>query len=150
MIHHCIKCTKLRGNPVGQKIANLPQCRTEPEAPCTHTGVDVFGAFKVKDNRNKSKRYGLLFTCMASRAVHLEVLEDMTPDCYINSLHSFLAIRGPVSVLYSDNGTNFIRASNEFEKLAKELSGPRIKEYLSTKQCSFSFSTPTANYMGGT
>ncbi|XP_067945353.1 uncharacterized protein [Watersipora subatra] len=150
MIRHCAKCTKLRGNPVGQKMSNLPQCRTEPEAPFTHTGVDVFGPFKVKDYRKECKRYGLLFTCMASRAVHLEVLEDMTTDCYINSLRSFLAIRGPVSVLYSDNGTNFVGASNEFGKTVKELSEPRIKEYLSTKQCSFSFSTPTASHMGGT
>ncbi|XP_067939825.1 uncharacterized protein [Watersipora subatra] len=136
MIRYCAKCTKLRGNPVGQKMSNLPQCRTEPEAPFTHTGVGVFGPFKVKDYRKECKRYGLLFTCMASRAVHLEVL-------------SFLAIRGPVSVLYSDNGTNFVGASNEFGKTVKELSEPRIK-YLSTKQCSFSFSTPTASHMGGT
>ena len=89
-------------------MANLPEERTTPSAPFTHAGMDVFGPFLVKDGRRECKRYVVLFTCLSRRAVHLEMLDVMTTDRFINALRIFLSLRGPMSSLHFDRGTNFI------------------------------------------
>ena len=91
VIYNCIKCKKIRGAPVSQKMADLPSSRAQPSPPFTHTGMDVFGPFMVQDYRKQLKRYGLIFTCMACRAVHLEVLDDLTTDCFINGMRNWLS-----------------------------------------------------------
>ena len=75
-------------------MADLPDKRLEPSPPFTHCAIDCFGPFTVKERRTYVKRYGLMVTCMASRAVHVEVLDDMTADAFINSLRCVTAIRG--------------------------------------------------------
>lgn len=74
--------------------------------PFTNTGVDYFGLIEVRKGRSTCKRYRDIFTCMASRAVHL----DTDLDACINALWCFISRRGPVEHLRSDNGTNFIGA----------------------------------------
>lgn len=85
-------------------MAKLPKDRIEASAPFTHCGMDCFGPFIMKRNRKKHKRYGLIFTCLYSRAVHLEMLEDLSTDSFINSLRCFISLRGPVLLLYCDQG----------------------------------------------
>ncbi len=63
---------------------------------------------KCKEGRREPKIYGLLFTCMCSRAIYLEVLHDLSTDAFLNTLRCFIAIRGNISQLHSDQGTNFI------------------------------------------
>ena len=72
-ISNCVECQRFRGRVGEQKMANLPACRLKEAAPFTHCGVDMFGPFTVKQRRSTVKRYGAMFTCMASRAVHIEV-----------------------------------------------------------------------------
>jgi len=52
---------------------------------------------------------------MASRAIHLEILDDMTTDAFINALRCLIAIRGPIRQLRSDRGTNFVGAFKELK-----------------------------------
>ena len=73
VIHQCFICSSLRGAIVQQKMSDLPIDRTEAAPPFTYTGVDLFGPFHFKIRRSIIKCYGVLFTCLASRAVHLEV-----------------------------------------------------------------------------
>ena len=77
--------------------------------------------FVVKDGRREKKAYGLLITCLVSRAVHVELLEDMSSDSFINALRNLIDIRGAVSTISCDQGTNFIGGFND---LAKNLEGP--------------------------
>ena len=149
MIYNSVSCIRLRGKPMTQKMSNLPAQRTEPTPPFTHVGMDVFGPFSCKDGRKENKRYGLIFTCLASRAVHLELLEDMTTDCFINSFRCFTAIRGPVKTLLSDRGTNFVGARNEFQKSLLDMMDKKAQRYLKSKQCEFKFNIPSASHMGG-
>ena len=130
-------------------MADLSVFRSEPSALFTYTGLDVFGPFSVKDCRKKLKRNGLLFTCMGSRAIHVEVLDDLTTDRFINCLRNFLAIRGPVKTFYSDRGTNFVGADNELRKGVESLAGEELKRFLEARQSSFSFNPPYASHMGG-
>ena len=80
----------------------------------------ALGTFKEK--RCQLKRYGALFTCMASRAIHLEVANYLTMDTFINAYHRFVGRRGPVRQMRSEQGTNFVGARNE---LQQALSGLR-------------------------
>ena len=72
VISSCVKCQKLRGAVQEQRMSDLPEDRLEATPPFTYCAVDYFGPFIVKDGRKELKRYGVLFTCMASRAIHLE------------------------------------------------------------------------------
>ena len=95
-IHKCVCCRRQRRPTEGQKMANLPEERVESAPPFTYCGMDCFGPFIVKEGRKELKRYAVIFTCMSSRAVHIEQLDDMTTDAFLNALRCFIAIRGPV------------------------------------------------------
>ena len=116
-------------------MSDLPEERVEPTAPFSHVGMDVFGPFICKDVRREVKRYGLIFTCLSSRAVHLELLDDMTSDCFINSLRCLIAIRGPVQTLLSDQGTNFMGAKGELDRSQNDMIDEKTKEFLKAKSC---------------
>ena len=94
-------------------MSDLPVERVSPTAPFHYTGMDVFGPFYIKEGRKTLKRYGLIFTCLASRAVHLETLNSMEADSFISALRRFINRRGEVRELRSDQGTNFVGAKNE-------------------------------------
>ena len=85
-ISKCVKCRRLRGVLQGQKMADLPNDRLEPAPPFTYSAVDHFGPWYVKEGRRELKRYGVLFTCMSSRAIHLEVAHTLNTDSFINLL----------------------------------------------------------------
>ncbi|XP_062600914.1 uncharacterized protein LOC134262527 [Saccostrea cucullata] len=145
-IRQCVICRKLRRPTETQRMADLPKERMEPSLPFTYCGMDCFGPFIVKQGRKEIKRYGLLFTCMCSRAIHIEMLDDMSTDAFINGLRCFIAIRGTVRQLRSDQGTNFIGAKNEFQKA---LNKERICSFLAEKHCEFVFNAPSASHTGG-
>ena len=103
VIHHCVPCKKLRGRMGEQKMAELPESRSLALPPFTHVGLDMFGPYYVKDGRKQRKRFVALFTCLGCRAVHLEVTFEMTTDSFIQALRRFLARRGPVESITTDN-----------------------------------------------
>lgn len=146
-ITQCVICRTCRARRQTQKMCDLPKERLTPEAPFTYTGMDVFGPFHVKEGRKEVKRWGLIFTCLSSRAIHLETLNEMDTDSFINGLRRFTCRRGKVRQLYSDQGSNFIGAKNEFQ-----LNEDAIKSFLLKNDCdlvSFKFNVPSASHMGG-
>lgn len=143
-IHKCVKCRKYRKSSQEQKMSDLPSERMEATPPFTYSGMDCFGPFYVKERRKDIKRYGLLFTCMCSRAIHIEVLEDLSMDCFLNALRCFISIRGNVSQLHCDQGTNFVGAKNEFLNLTQAT-----KEKAKELGISFIFNPPASSHMGG-
>ncbi|XP_067937085.1 uncharacterized protein [Watersipora subatra] len=145
----CIHCKKLRAKPSGQQMGELPKERLERTAPFTHIiGMDVFGPFHVKDRRTEAKRWGLVLSCLYSRAIHIEVLEEMTTDCLLLALRCFLAIRGPVQTIICDNGTNFVGTANEMARQL-DLAEPTLKNYLLKNKIDMMFNPPKASHQGG-
>ncbi len=152
VINKCVKCRELRGRFGQQKMADLPKERIEPEAPFTYCGVDLFGPFYVKEGRKEMKRYGTLFTCFSLRAIHIEVSHSLTTDSFILALRRFIARRGAVRSIRSDNGTNFVGADNEFKKAVQEMDDEKIETFLTENGCdwiSWKRNPPTASHMGG-
>ncbi|XP_058471988.1 uncharacterized protein LOC131445137 [Solea solea] len=148
-IKNCVTCRKVRGPTEQQRMADLPSDRVEPSPPFSYAGIDCFGPFYTKQGRKEHKRYGLLFTCLSSRAIHIEMLEDLTTDAFLNALRCFIAIRGAVRQIRSDQGTNFLGAKNELKKGLMALDKDRIVTFLARKQCDFLMNVPEASHMGG-
>ena len=148
-IYKCVQCRKLRVQTQGQKMANQPKERLQPSAPFSYCGYDCFGPIYVKDGRKELNRYGLIFTCMSSRAVHIEMLDNMTTDAFINGLRCFIAIRGAVRQLRSDQGTNFVGAINEMAKGLEEIDDERVRNYLKDNGCEMVMNVSGSSHMGG-
>ena len=85
-LRKCTICRKRRGPAQVQKMANLPTERITPAAPFTFSGMDVFGSWYLNEARKKLKCWGLISTCLSSQAVHLETLNSMETDAFINML----------------------------------------------------------------
>lgn len=97
--------------------------------------MDAFGPFYIKEGRKELKRWGIIFTCLSSRAVHLETLTSMNTDSFLNALRGFISRRGYVRELRSDQGTKFIGGRNELAVALEELDQESIKGFLSNKGC---------------
>ena len=148
-IQQYVVCRKLRRAAEGQRMSDLPVERVEPSPPFTYCGMDCFGPFTTTQGRKQHKRYGLLFTCFCSRAIHIEMLEDMSTDNFINALRCFIAVRGAVRQIQCDQGTNFVGARNEFKTALQELDIQRLTTFLSQKQCDFVMNAPHSSHAGG-
>ena len=83
--------------------------------------MDFFGPFHVKQLRSRVKRYGVIFTCLSIRAVHIEVAEDLSSDSFLCALLRFKSRRIHVKSLRSDQGTNFVAASKELKRELQKL-----------------------------
>lgn len=124
-------------------MAHLPEERVVPDLPpFTNVGVDYCGPIDVKKGRRIIKRYSVVFTCMTSRAVHLEVAHSLDMDSCINALCRFICRRGQVSHLRSDNGTNFVGAERELQEALATLNHDHIEKALSRKRIKWSFKPP--------
>ncbi|XP_051802834.1 uncharacterized protein LOC127533562 [Acanthochromis polyacanthus] len=148
-IHNCVQCRKLRRPTENQRMAELPEERVEASGPFTYSGMDCFGPFIIKKTRKEYKRYGLIFTCLASRAVHIEMLEDLSTDSFLNALRCFISLRGAVRLLRCDQGSNFIGANNELKEALKQCDTRLLELFLADQQCEFVFNTPAASHTGG-
>ena len=149
IIAKCVKCRYLRGLVGEQKMPNLPESRPEPAPQFTYCAVDYFGPWPVKQGRKDLKRYGALFTCMASRAVHIEVSDSLDTDSFLQALRRFIARRGPVRGIRCDQETNFIGANNELKQAYKEMDDDRIKTELLKSNIDWTLNPPAASHFGG-
>ena len=140
-------------------MADLPSERSIQAPPFTYTGMDAFGPFFISHRRSQVKRYGVLFTCLASRAIHIEMAKDMSTDSFINAYRRFTARRGPVRELRSDCGSNFQGASGELKNALNKWQKDRIRLHLVKNGCDFqdppyddvrfSQNPPYASHFGG-
>ena len=131
-------------------MANLPVPRvTLEEPPFTYVGVDYFGTFLVKRGRSEVKRYGCLFTCLTTRAIHIEVAHSLDTASFVNALQRFISRRGKPKVMYSDNGTNFVGVEREMKEAIVKWNQVQINNYLHQNGVQWKFNPPAASHMGG-
>lgn len=106
-------------------MSELPLERTEPAAPFEFTALDLFSPYVVKDTirrRTKMKVWSVVLSCMASRAVHADIVEDLSTEGFLKAYQRFTALRGHPRKLWSDQGTNFVGARPVLQELYEFLS----------------------------
>ncbi|XP_059086776.1 uncharacterized protein LOC131883340 [Tigriopus californicus] len=150
ILRECVQCKKYHGRVIDQLMSDLPEDRLRADQPpFTNTGVDLFGPFPVVRGRSTVERHGVVFTCLSSRAIHLEVVFDKSTDSFIQALKRFMARRGQVKVMRSDNGTNFVGAERELRGVFHDLKHDEIRGELQTKHIEWIFNPPYAHHFGG-
>ena len=133
-------------------MADLPPDRTIDEPPFTNCGVDMFGLFLIKEERKELKRYGALFTCLSSRAVHIKCTCSLEADSFIQALRRFVARRRNIRVLRRNNGSNFVGAQEELEKAYSEMDHQKIQFFLQNIRVDYIYwhrNPPASSHIGG-
>ncbi|GFR15207.1 integrase catalytic domain-containing protein [Trichonephila clavata] len=157
-IRKCFKCNKFKiSTTTPQLMGNLPKHRVTLERPFFSCGIDYAGPILIKCNKGRgtksTKGYIALFVCLATKAVHIEAVGDLTTDSFIAALRRFSARRGAPRHIYSDNGTNFVGARRKLDDIRKLwLSLPTnesISYYLSKSSIDWHFIPPSSPHFGG-
>ncbi|GFX34142.1 hypothetical protein TNCV_2071791 [Trichonephila clavipes] len=138
-------------------MGNLPKHRVTLERPFFSCVIDYAGPVLIKCNKGRgtksTKGYIALFVCIATKAVHIEAVRDITTDSFIAALRLFSARRGAPRHIYSDNGTNFVGARRKLDEIRKLwLSLPTyeaIPYYLSKSSIDWHFIPPSSPHFGG-
>ena len=116
--------------------------------------MDYFGPCLIKEGWKVLKRYGVLFTCLVSRAIHIETANSLETNYFLNALRRFVGRRGPICEIHSDQGTNLIGAENELKLAVKEIDSDKIQSYLKRNahadwMITWKCNPPVASHMGG-
>ena len=147
----CKSCERRRAKPAAQIMAPLPTLRLGMSmrafAKCC---VDYAGPFVTKITRRVSaKRYLCLFTCSATRAVHLEMAFSLSTADFLKAFSRMVATRGKPEKVISDNGTNFVGAERELRELIQSLDQTRIADDAANKGIKWSWNPPLGSHFGG-
>ncbi|XP_062551107.1 uncharacterized protein LOC134216156 [Armigeres subalbatus] len=155
IVHECLKCFRSRPTAIQQFMGELPSSRVTVSRPFSQTGVDFFGPVYIRQvpRRPAVKAYVALFICMSTKAVHLELVTDLSTERFLQALRRFVSRRGKCSDIYSDNGTNFVGARNKLQDFMKLLKDPTHREIVS-RECTvqgiqWHFNPPSAPHFGG-
>ena len=120
-IHKCIACQRVKPHYVNQLMGDLPADRVTSSRPFLKSGLDYAGPIQVRTTKGRGYRsykgYIALFVCFSTRAVHLEVVSDLTSQTFLNAFRRFVGRRGRCNDLYSDNATTFYGADAELQKM---------------------------------
>ena len=152
IINKCIICKKQRANFAQQVMSDLPPERLIPSPPFTNVGVDYFGPFLLKgevQKRTLGKGYGVVFTCVTSRAVYVDVVQNYSTDGFMQVIRRFAAIRGWPKWFYSDNGSNLVGASKELKEIISRFKEEELIRYANQHGTEWKFTPAEAPWMNG-
>lgn len=151
-VQSCITCRRFQGKTVTPIMGNLPEPRMHSDFAFSNVGVDYAGPIMISNRKGRGsqliKAYICIFVCLAVKAVHLELVTDLTKESYLASLNRFISRRGKPTHIYSDNGTNFVGASNVIAGfLAQNQSS--ISDSAAEQGITFHFIPPYSPHFGG-
>ncbi|XP_054707113.1 uncharacterized protein LOC129216917 [Uloborus diversus] len=154
VVRTCIPCFRNRPRFAGQIVGDLPMSRVCPSSVFQRTGIDFAGPFLIQNSKGRGSRntksYICVFVCLATKAVHLEVVSDLSSKAFIACLKRFVARRGRPSDLFCDQGSNFYGASRELRKEFRQLmKEDDVHQFLVTDNITFHFNPPSAPHFGG-
>ncbi|XP_015115573.1 uncharacterized protein LOC107040144 [Diachasma alloeum] len=157
IVRSCIKCIRHKPPQVDYIMGNLPESRITESRPFTHVGIDYRGPFFIKEkkvyNQGRIKVYVAVFVCLAVKAVHLEVVSDLTTKGFLAALRRFIARRGVCSNIYSVNCTNFVGANSELKEvhefLQNENDRQKILHFATSKEIRWHFIPAQSPNFGG-
>uniref|UniRef100_A0A5S6QML0 Integrase catalytic domain-containing protein n=1 Tax=Trichuris muris TaxID=70415 RepID=A0A5S6QML0_TRIMR len=142
VIAGCVRCKRFKAQRIEVPPVTLPLDRVREASVFEVVGVDLAGPLLMKTGR---KAWVVLFTCAVYRAVHLELISSLSTEAFVQSMRRFVARRGRPSIVYSDNGTNFIGTREALRKVDWE----KVKERGSSQGILWKLTPPTAAWWGG-
>lgn len=153
-IRRCVRCFRTKPTLPNAKMGDLPSPRiTQPSRPFVSTAVDYAGPFEMKDGKLRSRKiikgYVCVFVCLATKAVHLELVTDLSTNGFLSLLKRFVSRRGVCADLYSDNATNFVGANNELKSIQSIVEANEFSHYLSQSQINWHFIPARSPHFGG-
>lgn len=153
-IKHCPKCVRFNQRMATQLMADLPSTRVQISRPFEHCGVDYAGPFKIEAYRGRGTKvelsaYVAIFVCFTTKAVHLELVGNLSAKAFLAAFDRFFIRRQHVKHMYSDNGTNFVAANKELRAAIETWNSSEVINYLSAKNIEWHFNTPLASHQGG-
>ncbi|XP_012524631.1 uncharacterized protein LOC105830049 [Monomorium pharaonis] len=157
IINNCVKCFRAKPLVSEAMMACLPSPRVTVSRPFTHCGVDYAGRVIIREGKRRNSRnhkaYIAAFVCFATKAVHLELVSDLTTDAFIAALKKLIARRGKPDQMYSDNATNFVGAQKQIKKLydflQTDAAQTAINSFLAEQHTTWNFISPNAPHFGG-
>ncbi|KAH0811897.1 hypothetical protein GEV33_010894 [Tenebrio molitor] len=135
-------------------MGDLPKQRLEPARPFVKTGIDYIGPILIKEESGrgklrKTKVYIALFICLVTKAIHLELVGNLTSESFLAALKRFISRRGHVTDLFSDNATNFKGADKELCNFFKSVNFQNVTDALTPCNISWHFIPPRSPTFGG-
>ncbi|XP_041450598.1 uncharacterized protein LOC121404670 [Drosophila obscura] len=156
VVNRCTRCFKAKPRLLQHIMADLPKDRVNASYVFAVTGVDFCGPFFFKSEvrtRPPIKCYICLFICFATKAVHLELVQDLSTPAFISALKRFILTRGRPREIWSDNATNFVGAKNELADLKKLFLAERhmkeVQEFCVADHIEWRFIPPRSPHFGG-
>ena len=150
VVNNCQFCRVKRALPQQPRMGNLPRARlAHHHRPFSYCGMDYFGPMTVTIGRRHEKRWGVLFTCLTTRAVHIELAASLSTDSAIMALRRMTARRGQPLEIYSDNGTNLRGAATELRAAIRNMNEPELYDHAANIGVTWKFIPPAAPHMGG-
>ncbi|KRZ04078.1 hypothetical protein T11_4559 [Trichinella zimbabwensis] len=154
VIRSCPTCRRVDAQPYRLRMGNLPADRVTESPPFSHTGVDFAGPLFVRpDVQGRdvrvNKAYVCIFTCMTTRAVHLELLREQTTDSFLQGLRRFISRRGRPRVIQSDNFRSFKLADTFIQCLFRDNNWEKLQRKFNEERIRWKFITPRAPWCGG-
>ena len=144
---HCTTCRRHMGKPYTiPDPAPLPEIRTRESEPFEVTGIDFTGAMYVRHMNSEAKVYVCLFTCATSRAIHLEVVTDLTVETFLLAFRRFSSRKSLPQILVSDNASTYTAAAEDLQQLLKS---DHLTEALGRRGVQWRFIPKRAPWYGG-
>ena len=147
IIRTCVTCRRVCGKPYSiPDPPPLPKVRTQQAPPFTITGVDFTGALYVRGVTGEEKVYVRLFTCANTRAVHLEIVNDLSEDSFLQAFRRFTSRKSLPTTMISDNASTYLSAAKEIEELVNSV---KIHDTLKVQGTTWQFIPKRAPWYGG-
>ncbi|PAV78070.1 hypothetical protein WR25_09266 [Diploscapter pachys] len=151
IVQKCIRCRRFNSLPYRYpNMTDLPERRVKISRPFEHTGLDFFGPLMIREDGEKKKVWGCLFTCACTRMIHLEMAHDLSVRTFINCLKRFFARRGVPTSISSDNAPSFLAGEEILGQAFENWKQSReINEELLSYETEWKHSVPYAPWQGG-
>lgn len=152
VVHACVRCTRYKAKTVQPIMGNLPSDRTHLEFPFLNTGLDYAGPVLTVDRKGRGSRlqksYICVFVCFAVKAVHLELVSDLTKEAFLAAFSRFTSRRGKPQKVFSDNGSSFVGGFNELNSFLNSVSND-IKSEVANLGIDINFIPAYTPHFGG-
>nr|XP_023014014.1 uncharacterized protein LOC111503828 [Leptinotarsa decemlineata] len=154
VLHRCIRCFRAKPRLADHGSGILPQARVLASRPFLKTGIDYCGPLFIKEkryrNRNEIKVYVAIYVCMVTKAVHLELVCDLTTEAFLASLRRLFARRGKSLEIHSDNAADFVGANRELQELFESTDHKTaMQKFIEHERIVWHFIPPRAPHFGG-